>query len=239
MPDFLPEVRLDVEYFVDKMVEMGAQSIDFMCKSAFGNCLYPSTVGRSNRAIKGDGDIFGNLCRRAKSRGLEVIAYYDMLLNDEIGCEHPEWLQVDREGQPLLFESYKMFCMNSPYRGHVFEHLKEIASSFEIDGFNLDLQYFHPRGCFCQWCKEKWLDFYKFQRHSRQEFILSAMAEAEVVRTGLIWIWNDNTDVDLNAHATLLGAEAHPPGYFECVTDAKWMQSSGKPFEFWMPESIS
>ena len=260
VPDFLPEVALDAEYFVDKIVEIGGQSINFMCKSAFGNCLYPSKVGLSNKAIKGDGDIFGKVCKLGKSKGLQVVAYYNMVLNDAMGETHPEWLQVDKDGNPLLFESYKMFCMNAPSRTQVFEHMKEIAALFDVDGFCLDLQYFHSDGCFCAYCKEKfkkrfgyeldggaftevrqWLDLYDFQADCRRDFILTAVAEVESVCPNLSWDWNHPSfggEYKLDQHATHLGAEAHPPYFFHAIASAKMMLAMGKPFEMWMPESI-
>ncbi|NUP99678.1 MAG: beta-galactosidase trimerization domain-containing protein [Armatimonadetes bacterium] len=259
MPDFLPEVRLDVPHLVDQAVAIGAQSIDFMTKSAFGNCLYPSQVGLTNKVMVGD--IFSELCETAHDRGLEVIAYFNMVLNDSLGAEHPEWLQVDRNGEPVRFESYRMMCMNSAYRDHAFEHLAEIAERFPIDGFSLDLQYFHGYGCFCAACREQfaaqlgypleperfttprqWLELNDFQRRSREEFILTARERVEAIRPGRAWTWNHSGSFGdfqrLDGQATFLAGEAHPPEYMPCATKAKWMQSSGKPFQFWMPESI-
>ena len=261
MPDFLPEVYLDVELFVDKMVEIGAMSIDFCSKSAFGNCLYPSKVGFSNKAIQGDGDIFGRMCNTAKSKGIEVFAYYNMLLDDAMGAVHPEWMQVDKDGKPLEFEHYKMFCMNSPYREHAFAHMREIASLYPLDGFNLDIQYFHGSGCFCDWCKSKfrerfgydldvckfsemqnWIDLHSFQRDSRKDFIWNAMDKALEIRPDLLWYWNHsgffNDDSKLDSRATILATEVHPPDYMGSAVKAKWIQSSGKPIMFYMPESI-
>ncbi|MDD3926433.1 MAG: beta-galactosidase trimerization domain-containing protein [bacterium] len=261
MPDFLPEVKLDTDYFIDKAVEIGSESIDFMGRSAFGNCLYPSKAGRSNKAIPGDGDIFGKVCRAAKARGLEFIAYFNMTLNDALAAEHPDWLQVDKDGNPANFENYATFCLNSPYRELSYRHIEEIALQFEVDGFNLDMQYFHPYGCFCKWCKaafkekfgydldpdrfdrpENWLDLFTFRRESRKDLILGAKQHGDAVRPNLAWTWNhsgmfsDNPELD--AHATFIACEAHPPRYFGTIATAKWMQSSGKPFEFWMPEGI-
>jgi len=261
MPDFLTEVDLDIEHFVNKMVEIGAMSIDFCSKSAFGNCLYPSNVGFSNKAIHGDGDIFGNMCKTAKSKGIEVFAYYNMLLDDAMGSVHSEWMQVDRHRKPLEFEHYKMFCMNSPYREHAFAHMREIASLYPLDGFNLDIQYFHASGCFCDWCKSKfkqrfgydldaesfsemqnWIDLHAFQRDSRKEFIWNAMDKALEIRPDLLWYWNHsgffNDDSILDSRATILATEVHPPDYMGSTVKAKWIQSSGKPIMFYMPESI-
>ncbi len=259
MPDFLPEVTLDVEHFVDEAVRIGAASIDFTTESAFGNCLYHSKIGRTNRVMRGD--IFAEMCALAKERGLEVIAYYNMVLKDALGAEHPEWIQVDREGNPLRFESYWMFCMNTPFRERVFAQMEEIASLFEIDGFSYDLQYFHPKACFCPWCRERfektygyplapeefteprqWLDLNQSQVDTRREFIMTAMDRALSVRPNLAFTWNHSgyfsDALELDRNASFLASEAHPPDYLMCATKGKWMQASGKPFQFWMPESV-
>lgn len=258
-PEFLDEVYLDVGRFVDKAIEVGAQSLDVVVKSAFGNCLYPSRVGRTNRAMKGD--IFGSLCTLAKERGLEVFAYFNVLLDDALGAEHPEWLQRDRAGAPLRFESYAMFCMNAkPYRDHVYAHLAEIAKLHPIDGIMLDIQYWHVRGCYCDFCRERfrtetgramdpasftpaqWHELYACQTRWRRELILGAVERANRERAGLQWVWNasgnfsDNTALD--ARLSHYGTEAHPPAYDWCSAKAKWIHASGKPFVQWMPESI-
>jgi hypothetical protein len=258
-PEFLDEVTLDVERFVDKAVEVGAQSLDMVVKSAFGNCLYPSTVGRTNRAMKGN--IFGDLCRLAKKRGLEIFAYYNMLLDDALGAEHPEWLQRDAGGTALKFEHYAMFCMNAaPYRDRVYAHIAEIAELHPVDGIMLDIQYWHGTGCYCAFCRERfrsetghaldpaaftpdrWHELYACQSRWRREYILGAVDHVERTRPGLKWVWNasgnfsDNTSLD--ARLSHYGTEAHPPAYDLASAKAKWIRASGKPFVQWMPESI-
>lgn len=258
MPDFLPEIKLDAEYFIKKAIETGGQSLTFMCKNAFGNCLYPSKVAVANKSIKGDGDIFGKVCRLAKEKGLKFIAYYNMLLDDTIGRNHPEWIQKDKDGHPLKMENYRILCMNSPYREYVFHHIEEIVSLFDIDGLMFDIQYFRPNGCFCRWCKEKFFkmykyplepytlnsiknlfDFYEFKKKSRRDFILTAIEKAKKIKPDLLFTWNGGgADNHLDSFANFLGGEAHPPAYLACLLKAKRFQALKKPFELWMPESI-
>ena len=258
-PGFLDEVVLDVERFVEKAVEVGAQSLDVVVKSAFGNCIYPSRVGRPNPAMKGD--IFGRICELAKKRGIEVFAYYNMLLDDELGPLHPEWRQRDRSGELLNFESYAMFCMNAAqYRSLVYAQIEEIAQLFPVDGIMLDIQYWHEKGCYCTFCRERfraetgreldpatfaardWHELYACRRRWRRELILGAVERAARVRGTLQWVWNASgnfsDDEELDARLSHYGTEAHPPAYDWCSAKAKWIGASGKPFVQWMPESI-
>lgn len=262
MPSFLPEVTLDVEHFVNQAVAVGARSLNFLCKNAFGNCFYPSDVEYRNAAVT-DEDIAGKVFRLAKIKGLECIAYHNMTLNDELAEEHPEWQQTDVQGKRLKHHGYHKFCMNcSPYRERVYRTLEEMASRFEVDGFFLDLQSFHPQGCFCTWCKEEfrkrygypldvaafnemkhWLALQEFQEESRKAFILGAVERCRRIRPNLGFTWNGSgalspAHVDLDAAASFLTSEAHPPGYMDCSAKAKWMQSSAKPFNLTMPETM-
>lgn len=263
MPSFLENLDIDAEYFIGQAVKSGAQSLNFMCKSAFGNCLYPSEIEYVHPAVKKKGDIFGKVCKLAKERGLEFIAYYNMTLNDLLAADHPEWKQVDRNGNKLKSFGYHVFCMNNKlFRERAFRTIEEITRKYDIDGFYFDMQYFNPAGCFCPSCKEKflanfgyelnpeafksvknWLDFEEFQRLSRKDFILSARNKARNIKPELIFTWNhsglmEESHIELDAEVDLLGSEAHPPHYSECMVKSKWMQLSGKPFGFCMPETI-
>ncbi len=263
MPSFLPEVRLDAEAFIEQAVALGAQSLNFMCKTAFGECLYPSAVERSNRAIPGDGDAVGPVFRLARQRGLRIIAYYNMVLNDRLAEDHAEWKQTDLDGKPLKMFGYHCFCMNrAPFFERVARTLEEIATRYEPDGFFFDLQYFHPEGCFCDCCKEgfqnrfgypldprrfdslsQWLDVETFQRESRRAFIGGAVERLRKLKPNLVFTWNGSgalhfSHTELDAAASLLTSEAHPPDFIGCGARAKWMQSSGKPFNLTMPETL-
>ncbi|MBN1352807.1 beta-galactosidase trimerization domain-containing protein [candidate division KSB1 bacterium] len=260
MPDFLNRIELDVDYFVAKLVEMGAEAIEFTAKSAFGSCLYQTEVGKMNPGLADKPDLFGAICKNAKAHGLETIAYVNVLLDDALGREKPEWLQQDSAGQALSFENYPIFCMNSPYRENIIALVEEIISRFDIDGIMLDIQYWHPHGCFCQSCKDRfrqatgyalepatfdarqWLDFGKFQRQVRRELLLQIKESGDRVRSGLLWTWNGSgnfsNDPQLDAHLSFTGTEAHPPAYDFCSAKARWMRACDRSFEMWMPESI-
>ncbi len=258
IPDFLDEAVLDVDYFLDQAVKAGAQTIEFGLKNAFGNSLFPAEVGKQNKALKED--YFAEICEKAPERGLAVVAYYNMLLDDLMGKEHPEWLQRNSSGEGLKFESYHMFCMNSPYRDYVFSSLEEIARKYNVAGFMFDIQYWHRDGCFCSFCAERyeneagrsftpysfslkqWKLFEDARRRWRREFILTARKRLLRVNSGYHFTWNGSgnfsDDPELEQFVSHYGTEAHPPAYTSCSVKARWLNSSGKPFSMWMPESI-
>jgi len=260
MPNFLPEIKIDYDEYFENIKKTGAKTLIFMAKSAHGNCLFPSKIGITNKTMKGD--IFGEIAKRSKKMGLQFIAYYNMVLNNELVKIHPEWRQVNSNFKPLKLYGYETFCMsNEDFKEHVCQHMEEIARNYEIDGFFLDLQYFHPDGCFCESCKNKfketfgceldakkfttarhWLNFYDFQVKIRTDFILSAKKRCDAIKPNLIWTWNGSGNPsfsifpDLDIHADFLCTEAHPPDYLAADVNVRYGKASGKPFVLMMPE---
>ncbi len=259
MPNFLPEVTIDFDEYFEQVQRTGAQTLIFQAKTAHGGSFFPTEVGVTNPSMAGD--IFGEVCRRAKGLGLEFIAYYNMVLSWDLGRLHPEWSQLGRDGQPLRMFLYPCQCMsNDAFREYVGEHMAEVTRRYPIDGWFLDLQYFSPEGCFCPACREKfaarfgyalepdefgveqWLDFYDHQVHTREAFIHSAMDRCNAERPGLSWSWNGcGNPVQLSATlhdgADYLSTEAHPPSYLHAGHTTRFCEGLRMPFTLFMPES--
>lgn len=259
MPGFLPEVTIDYEEYFDQIRRTGAQSLIFQVKTAHGAAFAPTEVGFTNKAMQGD--LFGEVCHRAKAAGLEFIAYYNMVLSWELHERHPEWEQVGQDGTPLRMFLYPTQCMsNEAFGEHVRAHMAEVTERYPIDGWFLDLQYFSPEGCFCAACQEKfrarfgyelkpedfmienWLDFYSYQVDRREQFIRAAMDQCNSVRPGLSWSWNGcgnpvSISETLHLGADYLSTEAHPPEYLHADHATRYCEALGKPFTLFMPES--
>ena len=260
MPDFLEKLEIDVEYFADKLEDVGAQVVQFTAKNSFGNSLYPTKIGRQHPTVVGGRDLFGEICSAVKRRGIGIIGYFNVLLDYDTAGEREQWLQRDVDGNALSFEQYPMFCMSSPYIDTIVPHIAEMAEWYDIDGVMLDIQYWNAKGCFCKHCasgfkeysgygldpkhydNRQWMEFARFQRDVKRNAILRIKAAVDDVRSDLEWTWNGSgnmsTEYELDTHLGSYGTEAHPPAYDSCSAKSKWMHSSGKPFELWMPESI-
>ncbi len=104
MPDFLESLELDVEYFADQLVEIGAQVVQFTAKSAFGNSLYPTRIGRQHPTVAAGRDLFGEVCEAVTRRDIRFIAYFNVLLDYDTSGERETWLQRDAAGETLSFE---------------------------------------------------------------------------------------------------------------------------------------
>jgi hypothetical protein len=259
MPNFLPEIKIDYDEYFEQIKRTGAQSMIFMSKTAHGTCLFPSSVGITNRTMHGD--LFGEIATRAKGAGLEFIAYYNMILSWELARLHPEWTQLDREGKPLRMFLYPCSCMsNEEFADHVSSHMAEATARYPIDGWFLDLQYFAPQGCFCPSCRRgfkeqfgyeldpehfevaQWLDLYTYQVKTREAFIHQALDRCNAEKPGLSWSWNgcgnpSSISATLDEGAHYLSTEAHPPSYLHASHATRYCEGLGKPFTLFMPES--
>ncbi len=259
MPNFLPEIRINYDEYFEQIQRTGAQTLIFMAKTAHGTCLFPSEVGFTNQTMQGD--LFGEIVHRAQALGLQLIAYYNMVLSWELQRTHPQWQQQDRAGKPVRMFMYPAFCMSNPeFTDHVSAHIEEIARKYPVDGFFLDLQYFAPEACFCPSCRAgfaamfgydldpdgfstaQWLDFYTYQARTREAFIHAAMDRANAVRPGLSWSWNGcgnpaSISSTLHVGADYLSTEAHPPAYLHADYATRYCEGLRMPFTLFMPES--
>ncbi len=259
MPNFLPEVTLDFDDYFANIERTGAETLIFQAKTAHGGSFFPTDVGITNPSMTGD--IFGEVCHRAKAMGLEFIAYYNMVLSWDLGRLRPDWGQIGRDGEPLRMFLYPCQCMsNDEFADYVAEHMAEVTRKYPIDGWFLDLQYFSPEGCFCESCREKfaarfgyalepdefgveqWLDLYAYQVERRESFIHHAIDRCNEERPGLSWSWNGcgnpvQISATLDEGADYLSTEAHPPGYLHADHVTRFCQGLGKPFTLFMPES--
>lgn len=259
MPNFLPEVRIEYDEYLEQIKKTGAETLIFQVKTAHGAAFAPTDIGITNATMHGD--LFGEICHRAKAAGLEFIAYYNMVLSWELHRLHPEWEQIGRDKEPLRMFLYPCFCMsNEAFRDNVSAHMAEVTARYPIDGWFLDLQYFSPDGCFCPACAEKfstrfgyplepdgfttaqWVDLYSYQVDTREQFIHFAQDRCNAEKTGLSWSWNGSgsragISGTLHEGADYISTEAHPPGYLSADLATRYCQGLGKQFTLFMPES--
>ncbi len=116
----------------------------------------------SRLAGKQNEDYLRKYLPEAKKRGLRVMIYFNVhWYTREFGEKHPEWLQVREDGKPLdgVYVTGTDFCVNSPWRGWVFQVLRDLCA-YPIDGIFYDGPIFFPDTCYCRWCREKYRSIY-------------------------------------------------------------------------------
>lgn len=260
VPGFLDEVRLDVPAYLAAVDRIRPDTLLLMAKSAFGCTYYDDAFGYHNAALHQD--LFADLVGPLHARGVEVVAYYNITLNDVVAAEHPEWHQVDPDGSPVIKFDYHQLCMNSPYRDLIIAMMADLAGKYPIDGLWFDITYVHEPGCFCAYCREEYARetgqdltpevgaepaanarFQAFRRDLRRRFLEDAVARLRQVRPGLRFGWNHAGDPlfsesEADRSADWHSMEFHPPFFARGGVNARVMRALGKPRELMLPESL-
>ncbi len=260
VPGFLDRVHLDVPSYLAAIDRIRPDTVLLMAKSAFGCTYYDDAYGTHNPALHQD--LFADLVGPLHGRGVEVVAYFNVTLNDVVAAEHPEWHQVGPDGSSVLKFDYHQLCMNSPYRERIIGMMADLALKYPIDGLWFDITYVHEEGCFCTSCREQFAQeagfaltpdvakdpvanarHHAFRRDTRRRFIEDAIARLRHVRPGLRFGWNHAGDPlfgewETDRSADWHSMEFHPPSFARGGINARVMHAQSKPCELMLPESL-
>jgi hypothetical protein len=124
-------------------------SINASAKCHHGYAYYDTRIGVRHPSLKVD--LLGELIRSSKQAGIVIHYYYSLARDAHRWRQHPEWLMVDRQGQPYT----GLLCLNTPYADHVIAENQEILQKYDPSGgVMFDSIDRSPLGCFCKWCVE-------------------------------------------------------------------------------------
>jgi hypothetical protein len=191
----------DPQAFAQAVKETGAEAVSYFSCCTYGWSYYPTRVGLAHPHLKRD--VFGDGVKALKREGLRVIAYYAIdAIPAPLGERHIEWCHCGPDGVPRLEEhSRYMACPIGPYPEQMLiPQLREIASSYPVDGFFLDGVYeFFERPCYCERCQRAfgrpiphepddptWRAFRHFQVQRIWEVFGRAAEEVARVRPGCV-----------------------------------------------------
>ncbi len=257
MPEFLPEVKLDVKEYVKDLESTNIEAITLVCKDAYGNSYYDTKFGHKNMKVKGD--LLKELVQALHEKSIKIVAYYNVCCDDHEAARNPDYCQSDKHGKTIERFGYGTVCMNSPYRELVFEQLREIVRNYDVDGIFLDITYVFEEACYCEYCKELYRQIYgddispdpksgtverknylEFKRWTRFNFIKDAALTIKSIKDIPVG-WNHAGDpyfceVEVDEFADYFSREFHSPNYLLGDLVAKWMRCFKKPFELTIPE---
>jgi hypothetical protein len=155
--------NFDLGGIVSAFAGCRADSVILYAKCQYGNFYYDTKLGHKHGGL-GSLNLFAEVSRGLKARGVEVIAYYSVAWDEWQAEKHPEYLTVDARGGTERGESrWHTLCVNSPYRDEVKAHLREICDELKPDGFWLDMAIIGHERCFCPCCREKFKALYGFE----------------------------------------------------------------------------
>ncbi len=95
--------------------------------------------------------------RECHQRGIRVVPYTNVhWIIEPFSSEHPDWLQVDEQGTPIVLGYGKgnAPCMNTPWRDWAIAQVLGFLDEYDIDGLYLDGPTYFPRACYCAACRQ-------------------------------------------------------------------------------------
>ena len=111
-----------------------------ICISAGGYiAFYPSAIPLHYRSLHlGDRDLLGEVVDTARSLGMKVMARVDPhAVHADAAAAHPEWLALDRDGQPIGHASFPgiwITCSFTTYHSEfITEVSRELVREYDID----------------------------------------------------------------------------------------------------------
>lgn len=161
-PDFL--AKINVDEYVDALVDAGVQAAMVKGKPHTGLCYYPTKVGRMHKGLRGY-DFLGEMVKKCHENNIAVIAYFTQIFDNWAYEEHPEWRLITAEarnmreyrGEPNFKTGrYGIVCPNNQgYRNYVKECLTEMNTMYDFEGMFLDMTFW-PEVCYCPSCRERY-----------------------------------------------------------------------------------
>jgi len=147
--------QFDPEQYAKCMALAGVETAYVYASNCLGLCLYPTEVGYRH-SIAEKRDIFGETVEALRRRGIGVVGYLNSW-NTEAAKRHPDWQIVSSNG--FVRGEHTRFgtcCPNSPFRDYFLAMVHEMVSTYDIDGFWVDMIGFFAPDCTCKWCREKY-----------------------------------------------------------------------------------
>jgi len=244
--------RFDPDEFADTLAGAHVDSIVVFAKCHHGYSYYKTEVGTMHPGL--DFDLMGEMISACHKRGILTPVYYTAVWDELAAQEHPDWRQVDADGNPVdkvpteefATAGWASLCLNSPYVDEVLiPATEEILTNYEADGLWYDIVWFRDEACYCRFCREKMrqlgldpnnLDHqHSFTRQSIRDFVERTSTLAKSIRPDLSLDYNGRIGISCTEHVpfvTNLEIEALPStaGYLYFPIMSRHMRTRGLPY---------
>lgn len=156
--------KLDVDNFVNNLVEADASSVVVKAQSHVGLHYWPSKYGKMHETLKKRNlDYVGEMTKKCHENGINVIVYFSQIYDNYSYEHHKSWrlrnytYTPSRLSMPNNINRYGLVCPNNPeYREYCKDVLTELAENYQFEGVFLDMPFW-PYPCYCKYCTEKFL----------------------------------------------------------------------------------
>lgn len=165
---YIPDVGKDFcpEAFASTMKEAHVNSATVFAKCHHGMSYFPTVHGVRHPHL-GDRDLLGEQIEALHRQGIRAPIYTTVVWEERVAHDHPEWRQMTADGRFAedgvgpdgKFGHKGMWkfndFMNPEYQDYFEAHLNEIHQLYgkEVDGFFIDILFFHPRGGWSDACR--------------------------------------------------------------------------------------
>ncbi len=186
------DFNLNAKELAKTLAEAGVQVFCYHATSHSGNVWFNSKTAKKFTAL-GKRDLLQELTEECGKRGIESTCLMQVVCNQRAHDEHPEWRQINSEGNACAVSP--RVCFNNPeYRRHFLTLVQEVAAydikAILIDEFDFNGRHGNDLMCFCKhcqslfakkfpgkmprnedWSNPQWINFIQFRFESLTNFI--------------------------------------------------------------------
>ena len=127
----------------------------------------------------------------------------------QVAREHPDWLQRDPKGNPVMVYGVPWLCPNTGARDYALDRAARIAKEYDADGILLDNNQFFFAGagwtCHCDSCTKKFREYVKqrFGAEKTKQFFGVTPEDLQIPSSeGPLWAlwlnWRNRSWADIN-----------------------------------------
>ncbi len=147
----------DAEKIAQQLSDAQVDYVNFFAACNLGFCYFPTKTGAAYPGLKSD--LLGDIVRECHKRSIGVTAYLSVGLMHEQARKHPEWANMNKDGQVIYGDRtvnfFRNMCYNAPgFRAFLADLVREICA-YDIDGLFCDNMVYRP--CYCNACTEDML----------------------------------------------------------------------------------
>ena len=257
----------DAEAYAENMKTAGFDTAYIYASNCLGLCLYPTKTGYRHQ-IANKRDLFGETVKACRDRGIRPVGYLNNW-STEAYDRHPAWRVIGKDGSghrdfPGHEGRYGVCCFNSPYRDYFLSLVKELCSSYPIEGLWVDMVGFWRTACYCESCREQfyqetgmaipdivdwespaWRRYMKFKEDSLNRYARDITRTAKEARPGItVSIQSAGWTIggDLGFNTGYFGEFDYSAGDFytdvkDQAVDCKFLRgvTANQPFEYMVP----
>lgn len=132
--------EFDAQAWGQTLQDADVDYITVFARCNLGMAYYPTKVGTVHPGLQQE--LLGPMIAACHQRGIKVAAYINVGIDHEHALHHREWCKVNAKGQVYqvdrMSHSFRDLCLNTGYRQHVLDMIRELLAAYLIDGLFLD-----------------------------------------------------------------------------------------------------